>query len=102
MGKKPPQPLDKYIVRLPDGMRDRIAASAKENKRSMNAEIVARLEYSFLEDPEKYMSDKLSSTLELIRQSNDLLGINLHILGGYLQDAKDKNLMKPRAKKGSA
>lgn len=37
---------DKYIVRFPDGMRDRIAAEAKAANRSMNAEIVARLEKS--------------------------------------------------------
>jgi hypothetical protein len=38
---------DKYIVRMPEGMRDRIAASAKLNSRTMNAEIVARLQQSF-------------------------------------------------------
>ena len=41
------QSLDKFIVRLPDGMRDRIGIAARENKRTMNAEIVARLEASF-------------------------------------------------------
>jgi hypothetical protein len=45
--ERAPQKGDKYIVRLPDGMRDRIAEAAKENNRSMNAEIVARLERSF-------------------------------------------------------
>jgi plasmid stability protein len=39
--------LDKVIVRLPNGMRDRLKAAAAENNRSMNAEIVARLEESF-------------------------------------------------------
>lgn len=39
--------LDKVIVRLPDGMRDRVKAAADTNNRSMNAEIVARLEGSF-------------------------------------------------------
>ncbi|OUM01781.1 Arc family DNA-binding protein [Variovorax sp. JS1663] len=38
---------DKYIVRFPEGMRERIAEVAKANNRSMNAEIVARLESSF-------------------------------------------------------
>lgn len=33
-------------MRFPDGMRDRIAEAAKANNRSMNAEIVARLEAS--------------------------------------------------------
>lgn len=40
---------DKFMLRLPDGMRDRIGVEAKSNGRSMNAEIVARLEDSFLE-----------------------------------------------------
>lgn len=31
---------DKFMLRLPDGMRDRIADEAKKNGRSMNAEIV--------------------------------------------------------------
>ncbi|UMY16682.1 Arc family DNA-binding protein [Methylobacterium organophilum] len=37
---------DKFMLRLPDGMRDQLKVSAEENKRSMNAEIVARLEES--------------------------------------------------------
>lgn len=36
--------LDQYIVRFPDGMRDRIKAAADANNRSMNAEIVSKLE----------------------------------------------------------
>ncbi|RHZ98836.1 Arc family DNA-binding protein [Cereibacter sphaeroides] len=39
--------LDKVIVRLPDGMRDRIKAAAEANNRSMNAEIVATLEETY-------------------------------------------------------
>jgi hypothetical protein len=38
---------DQFPLRLPDGMRDRIAKEAKANGRSMNAEIVGRLEWSF-------------------------------------------------------
>lgn len=41
------QDQDRYIVRFPDGMRDRLKDAAASNKRSMNAEIVARLEASF-------------------------------------------------------
>lgn len=40
--------LDKTIVRLPDGMRSQIKAAARANKRSANAEIVSRLEASFV------------------------------------------------------
>ncbi|MCQ0990351.1 Arc family DNA-binding protein [Jiella marina] len=50
MSKKPAQPQDKYVLRLPDGMRDRIKAAADVNNRSMNAEIIARLEGSFIDD----------------------------------------------------
>ncbi|MGY2147715.1 Arc family DNA-binding protein [Pseudomonas sp. GXZC] len=35
---------EKFVVRLPDGMRERIAVQARENTRSMNSEIVHRLE----------------------------------------------------------
>lgn len=38
---------DKFMLRFPDGMRDRIKAAADANGRSMNAEIIARLEASF-------------------------------------------------------
>lgn len=44
----PSRDLNKFIVRLPEGMRERIAAKAKENNRSMNAEIVSRLERTLL------------------------------------------------------
>lgn len=37
----------KFVVRLPEGMRDRIAEAARQNNRSMNSEIVHRLESSF-------------------------------------------------------
>lgn len=39
---------DKFVVRLPDGMRDRVADVARQNHRSMNSEIIDRLEQSLL------------------------------------------------------
>lgn len=47
----PSRSLDKVIVRLPDGMRDRIREAAENNNRSMNAEIVARLDASLNPPP---------------------------------------------------
>lgn len=41
---------DKFVVRLPDGMRDRIAEVARNQHRSMNSEIIARLENSLQND----------------------------------------------------
>ena len=43
-GNYPSAQQDQYMVRFPDGMRDRLKAEAEKNGRSMNAEIVARLE----------------------------------------------------------
>jgi len=34
---------DQYMLRLPDGLREGIKASAEANNRSMNSEILARL-----------------------------------------------------------
>lgn len=41
---------DKFVVRLPDGMREQIADIAKVHHRSMNSEIIARLETSLAEE----------------------------------------------------
>ncbi len=38
---------DKFMLRLPDGMRDRLSEEARANKRSINAEIISRIEESF-------------------------------------------------------
>lgn len=35
---------DKFVVRMPDGMRERIAEISKTNHRSMNSEILLQLE----------------------------------------------------------
>ena len=37
---------DKFVLRLPDGLRPEIAAVASRNQRSMNGEIIIRLERS--------------------------------------------------------
>lgn len=43
MGRRPSEAQDKFIVRLPDGMRDQLKAAAEANNRTMTAEVVARL-----------------------------------------------------------
>lgn len=44
MSEKTAQTQDKFVLRLPDGMRDQIKASAERNNRSMNAEIVVAIQ----------------------------------------------------------
>lgn len=43
-GNYPSSKQDQYVLRLPDGMRDEIKKAAEANGRSMNAEIISRIE----------------------------------------------------------
>jgi hypothetical protein len=52
---------DKFVVRLPEGMRETIADIAKRYHRSMNSEIVNRLERS-LDTPMNYTPTVQQST----------------------------------------
>lgn len=67
----PSRTAEQFVVRFPEGMRDRIAEAAKASGRSMNAEIVQRLADSFennnaasglLEIENKHLAHKLNST----------------------------------------
>jgi plasmid stability protein len=71
--------LDQYMLRFPDGMRARLKDAAAENKRSMNAEIIARLEASFETGSPLEESD---SDLRAIRQSIEDLREAYRILSG--------------------
>ncbi|NSZ82927.1 Arc family DNA-binding protein [Agrobacterium tumefaciens] len=44
---------DKFMLRLPDGMRDRVKAEADQNFRSMNAEIVFQLNRAYVQTETK-------------------------------------------------
>lgn len=46
----PSRTADKFVVRLPDGMRERLRDVAKGNHRAMNSEIIARLERTLVMD----------------------------------------------------
>ena len=68
-----PKPY-KFVVRLPIDMRDRIAEAAQHYRRSMNSEIVARLEQSFSalpnQDTERDVEPPLHPQLERMFRSN--------------------------------
>lgn len=66
MTKEPLQPQDKYVLRLPDGMRNRIKMAAEKNKRSMNAEIIDTLEREYPEP-----SDVMYVHIDNIRRALD-------------------------------
>ena len=77
---------EKFVVRLPDGMRDRIAQAARENGRSMNAEFVGRLAASFNRDDEwRTLVDNnrlLQEQLKRANEENDRLRAELFELRG--------------------
>lgn len=50
MSRMDSRTADKFVVRLPDGLRDKIFDVSGDNQRSMNGEIVYRLEQSLRDD----------------------------------------------------
>ncbi|MBO1007091.1 Arc family DNA-binding protein [Acidovorax sp. SD340] len=68
-----PQDADKYIVRFPEGMRERLKNLAKANNRTLNAEIIARLQASFTEPAQGVDRDVAiaSSTAEAMLKALD-------------------------------
>lgn len=71
---------DKFVVRLPEGMRDRIAEVARQHHRSMNSEIVARLEQSLAQ--ESRVEEK---PLELSLEGAELSMSELELLQRFRQ-----------------
>lgn len=60
--------LDKYILRLPDGMRERIRERAMANRRSMNAEIVHYLDDALGAQEEKGPAEGATSPSHVTHQ----------------------------------
>lgn len=63
MSEQNAQNQDKFIVRLPDGLRDRIRLAAESNHRSMNAEVVALLEENYPAPVPENISDPAARML---------------------------------------
>jgi hypothetical protein len=76
---------DKFMLRLPDGMRDRIANFARREGRSMNAEIVHILEDYY------NMREHHDSLVDFY--DGDSAGQLDHIEPGFIEDSRAGNLM---------
>lgn len=102
MGRPPSVSQDKFIIRLPDGMRERIKAAADANGRTMTAEIVWRLETS-LDPTVKVLPDQKIHDM-MITDMNEMV----HAIWGRLEqiderlgiDTRPKAAAKPKRKKG--
>ncbi len=78
-----------YNLRLPQELKDKIAASAKELNRSMNADIVARLEKSF--EPEINTTETFE--FEAMKRIHKRQAEELKDLKEYLQDARETRML---------
>ena len=65
MSGKAGRGADQFMLRLPDGLRDRIKKNADFNMRSMNAEIVATLLHTYPE-PRDPNADQLADAILLL------------------------------------
>ncbi|MEM7100762.1 MAG: Arc family DNA-binding protein [Pseudomonadota bacterium] len=99
----PPDPRDsntadaeathKFVVRLPMPLRNRIAQAAKYFRRSMNSEIIARLEQSFQGIPSQAVSDDLAPQMHESMQNvfaAELTEEEELVLRGYRRMPEDK------------
>lgn len=79
----PSQKLDQYMLRFPDGMRDQLKAEAAKNNRSLNAEIIDRLEltldYPLSEEGMWAVSRRLENSAtyleKIIHGLRDVIGV---------------------------
>lgn len=72
----PSRKLEQYIVRFPDGMRERLKEVAAKNGRSLNAEIIARLSQS-LELEQNTPGAFGQKVADLIKGSEGVLTLDL-------------------------
>jgi hypothetical protein len=92
---KPGRGSDQFMVRMPPGMRSALSKEAESSGRSMNAEIVARLDASFQE----FLS------LEGLVQMSKRIGASVQALEGLIFDVRDTDLeafIEDQRSKGTA
>lgn len=79
---------DAFMLRFPEGMRDRIKEAAAENNRSMNAEIIARLEKSLAPEETLTMA-QITELLTVLARTIKPMTFNYQ--GETLLTPKDKD-----------
>lgn len=89
--KPPSQALDQFLLRLPPGMREKIGVAARANNRTMNAEVVSRLEQSFAGGPVPLVKAN-SAEADMIWEMSD----TLRAMQSEFRELKDR--LPPRSK----
>jgi plasmid stability protein len=67
--QSPSRSLDKIIIRLPDGLKERIRRVAVKNDRSVNAELLALLERTY--PPESTVDDYIRDIADFVKMAPD-------------------------------
>lgn len=65
--QSPSRSLDKIIIRLPDGLKERIRRVAVKNDRSVNAELLVLLERAY--PPETVLDEYIRDIADLVRMA---------------------------------
>ncbi|MGJ0630052.1 Arc family DNA-binding protein [Xenorhabdus bovienii] len=76
MIKKPVAAQDKFMLRLPDGMRDTISGMAEKHGRSMNSEIVQIIEDAIEAEKSGFPAGDARELRKVISMQNDLIHEN--------------------------
>lgn len=103
----PSEQQDQYMLRFPKGMRDRLKAEAEKNKRSLNSEIIARLDDSLLTEQLTTVADesaiKPPTAKELKRLAELIVILERNALdekeGDRLEKYHEEASSKPRNRK---
>lgn len=93
---------DQYMVRFPEGLRDKIKDAATANGRSMNSEIIARLEDSFLTEQLTTVADesaiKPPTAKELRRVAEIMVILERNALDEKQEDRLERDYQNASAK----
>ena len=69
---RPSRSLDKFIIRFPPGMREQLADAAAAAGRSMNAEIIRRLEQTFPTAEKVILQNRVGEVAMILQTCKDL------------------------------
>lgn len=81
-----------YKLRWNEDLRDKVMSSAKENNRSINQEIIVRLEESFLKEGKEPDSKLIYETLE---QNNERLERAMQVIDKLMDKIIEIQTNKP-------
>lgn len=93
--------LDKFLLRMPDGMRKRIKAAAERNNRSMNAEIVATLDEVYGSDDFDFEAFMTEWMVPILKAPGEIERASLvENANGFLNDIGSDMAVSLRPKAG--